>query len=317
MADEPTSGVAAGYPIQWLIRFFGGRLWAIHAWEEPMRDRKLFKTLFALLVLLSTTATVMAEDDGETQVNRVLGDKFSIRLIGGLVDLNTDVAAGSSLGALIDIEDLLGFDEQISTFALEGLWRFSKNRKHALRLRYGNFDRDAYKAVEATIPIFDVDFFGELDSNFVNQVATIEYQYTFINHDKTEAGITAGFGFYKYELAIAGQIRIGDDPDEAEFRSESVGVIAPVPAIGFYIYQALRQNLILEIRTSFIDLEIGEHNGRVFTTWGSVTWYFARHWGVGVGLTGSDVAYEKKTSGERLKVDLRQSALTVNLTAVF
>ena len=285
--------------------------------ESPMPYRKTLVPLVALVVMLFAAETATADDAKDTQVNRVLSDKFSIRLLGGLVDLNTDVAAGSSLGALIDIEDLLGFDESISTFGLEGLWRFSKNRKHALRLRYGNFDRDAYKAVEGTIPIFDVDFFGEVASDFVNQVATVEYQYSFINHDKTEAGITAGFGFYKYELAIAGQIRIGDDPDEAEFRSESVGVIAPVPAIGFYINQALRQNLILEIRTSFIDLEIGEHNGRVFTTWGSVTWYFARHWGVGVGLTGSDVAYERKTSEERLKVDLRQSALTVNLTAVF
>ena len=285
--------------------------------ESPMPYRKTLVPLVALVVMLFAAETATADDAKDTQVNRVLSDKFSIRLLGGLVDLNTDVAAGSSLGALIDIEDLLGFDESISTFGLEGLWRFSKNRKHALRLRYGNFDRDAYKAIEGTIPIFDVNFFGELDSRFVNQVATIEYQYTFINHDKTEAGITAGFGFYKYELAIAGQIQIGDDPDETEFRSESVGVIAPVPAIGFYINQALRQNLILEIRTSFIDLEIGEHNGRVFTTWGSVTWYFARHWGVGVGLTGSDVVYEKKTSSERLKVDLRQSALTVNLTAVF
>jgi len=231
-----------------------------------MTNRKCTGLLLATVLILVITSTAVAHDEEDPQVNRVLGDKFSIRLMGGLVDLNTDVAAGRSLGALIDIEDLLGFDEQISTFGLEGLWRFSKNRKHALRLRYGNFDRDAYKAVGAKIPILDVDFFGELDSSFVNKVATLEYQYSFINHHKTEAGITAGVGFYKYELAIAGQILIGDNPDETEFRSKRVGVIAPVPAVGFYINQALRQNLILEIRTSAIDLEIGEHNGRIIST---------------------------------------------------
>ena len=282
-----------------------------------MNDRKLLTLLIALFVLLPTTAPVMAEDGGDTQVNRVLGDKFSIRLIGGLVDLNTDVAAGSSLGALIDLEDILGFDEQIATFGLEGLWRFSKNRKHALRLKYGDFDRDAYAVIEGTVPILDVEFFGEVASNFVNQVAIVEYQYSFINHHKTEAGITAGFAFYKYDLTLEGQIMIDNDPDQVQFRKENVGVVAPVPAVGFYINQALRQNLILELRTSFIDLEFGEHNGRVFTTWGSVTWYFARHWGVGVGLTGSDVVYEKNTSKERLKVELRQSAVTLNMTLVF
>jgi hypothetical protein len=109
---------------------------------------------------------------------------------------------------------------------------------------------------------------------------------------------------------------ITDPSDErAEFRSESVGVVAPIPAFGFYINHALRRDLILEIRTSFIDLEIGEHSGRIFTTWGSLTWYFARHWGVGVGLTGSDVVYDKDSAKDRLKVELRQSSLTVNVTA--
>jgi len=265
-----------------------------------MNNRKLLTLLIALFVLLSATSPVMAGEDEDAQVNRVLGDKFSIRLIGGLVDLNTDVAAGSSLGALIDLEDILGFDEQIATFGLEGFWRFSKNGKHALRLRYGNFDRDAYAVIEGTVPILDVEFFGEVASNFVNQVAVVEYQYSFINHHKTEAGITAGFAFYKYDLTLEGQIMIDNDPDQVQFRKENVGVVAPVP-----------------LRTSFIDLEVGEHNGRIFTTWGSVTWYFARHWGVGVGLTGSDVVYEKKTSKERLKVELRQSAFTLNMTLVF
>ncbi|MBD3850552.1 MAG: hypothetical protein IFK93_04600 [Acidobacteria bacterium] len=282
-----------------------------------MNDRKWTGPLVVAILILAVTSTAVAHDEDDPQVNRVLGDKFSVRLIGGLVDLNSDVAAGSSLGALIDLEEILGFDEQIATFGLEGFWRFSKNRKHALRLRYGNFDRDAYAAVEGTVPILDVDFFGEISSSFTNQVTVVEYQYSFINHHKTEAGITAGFAIYNYGLELAGQIAIGDDPDQSRFRREKVGVIAPVPAVGFYINQAFRQNLILEIRTSFIDLEIGEHNGRIFTTWGSVTWYFARHWGVGVGLTGSDVVYDKSGGKERIKVELRQSAVTFNVTAVF
>jgi hypothetical protein len=277
--------------------------------------RKILSLVAVVVLLLVSTAG--AHDDDPPQLNRVLGDKFSLRVIGGLVDLNTDVAAGSSLGALIDLEQVLGFDEQISTFGFEGVWRFTKNRRHALHFTYGNFDRDAYKAVQGTVPIFDVDFLGEIASSFVNQVSVLEYQYTFINHHKTEAGVTAGFGFYNYEIVLEGQIMVGDDPDNVEFRKEEVGVIAPVPAIGFYINQALLQNLIFELRTSFIDLEIGEHDGRIFRTWGSLTWFVARHWGVGLGLAGSDVAYDRKTSDRRIKVDLRQSSMTLNVTAVF
>ena len=270
--------------------------------------------VFLLLATVTPFATAQANE--ESQETRYLGDRFSIRIIGGLVDLNTDVAAGRGLGALIDLEDVLGFDEQLSTFGLEGFYRFTKNRKHAIRFRYGNFDRDAYAVLEGTIPILDLEFTGEVASEFINQAATIEYQYSFINNGKTEAGISAGLAFYKYELALAGEIVINDDPDQTEFRSKSVDVIAPVPGFGFFINQALRKDLILEIKTSFIDLEIGEHNGRIFSTWASLTWFFSRHVGVGLGLSGSDVAYEKE-GREKIKVNIRQSSVNANLTFVF
>jgi len=267
--------------------------------------------------MLGVAPAVLAQEAEDIQQNRYLGDRFAIRIIGGLVDLNTDVAAGRGLGALINIEDLLGFDESITTFGIDGFWRFSANRKHALRLRYGNFDRSAYKAVSGTVPIFDVEFAGEIASEFVNQVGILEYQYSFTNSAKTEAGITAGLAFYKYELALAGNIMVDNDPDRAEFRSERVGVVAPVPAVGFYINQALLPNLILEIRTSAIDLELGEHNGRIFNSWAAITWFFTQHVGVGVGLSGSDIAYEQKTDDRRIKVDIRQSILNFNLSFVF
>ena len=279
--------------------------------------RSTVVSVLAVCFLLATvTPVATAQENPETEETRYLGDRFSFRIIGGLVNMNTDVAAGGGLGALIDLEDVLGFDEQISTIGLEGFYRFTKNRKHAIRIKYGNFDRDALAVVEGSVPILDLDFVGEVASEFVNQVATLEYQYSFINNGKTEAGISAGFGFYKYELALAGQIVINDDPDQTEFRGESVDVIAPVPGLGFFINQALTKELILELRTSFIDLSIGEHNGRIFSTWVSLTWFFSRHVGVGVGLAGSDVAYEK--SGEtKIKVDVRQSTINANLTFVF
>jgi hypothetical protein len=257
-----------------------------------------------------------AEETSQNQESRYLGDRFAFRVIGGLVDLNTDVAAGRGLGALIDLEDVLGFDEQMSTFGFDGFYKFTQNRKHGIRVRFGNFSRDAYNLVEGSVPILDLEFTGEIESNFINQVATVDYQYSLINNGKTEAGILAGFAFYRYDLEVSGQVAVGDDPDQTAFRSERVDVVAPVPGVGFFINHALQKNLILELRTSFIDLALGEHTGRIFQTWGSLTWFFSRHFGVGLGLSGSDVGYEK--SGEqKIKVDLQQSSLNANLTYVF
>jgi hypothetical protein len=281
-----------------------------------MARSTVVSALAVFLLLATLTPVATAQEITQTEETRYLDDRFSIRIIGGLVNMNTDVAAGRGLGALIDLEDVLGFDEQISTFGLEGFYRFTKNRKHAIRIRYGNFDRDAHAVIEGSVPILDLDFVGEVASEFVNQVATLEYEYSFINNGKTEAGISAGLAVFKYELALAGGVVINDDPDGSKFRSESVGVIAPVPSFGFFINQAFRKDLILEIRTSAIDLSFGEHSGRVFSTWASLTWFFSRHVGVGLGLFGSDVAYEKQ-GREKIKVDIRQSAINANLTFVF
>jgi len=285
--------------------------------EVCMIHRVVAASLAGALFVGCLTSVLCAQEVEATQQNRYLGDRFAIRIIGGVVIFNTDVAAGRSLGALIDLEDLLGFDESISTFGVDGFWRFSKNRKHTLHLRYGNFDRSAFKSVVGTVPIFDIDFVGDITSEFVNQVGILEYQYSFTNRDKTEAGITAGLGFFKYELGLSGSVILDDDPDRSEFRSERVGVVAPVPAFGFYINQALRPNLILEIRASAIDLEVGEHSGRIFNTWAAVTWFFNRHVGIGAGLSGADIAYEQKTGKERLKVELRQNSINLNLSLVF
>ena len=55
-------------------------------------------------------------------------------------------------------------------------------------------------------------------------------------------------------------------------------------------------------------------NVRLF---GNVTWYFLRNFGVGLGLSGSDVVYENTGGSNRIKVDLRQTSFTLNASLIF
>jgi hypothetical protein len=272
--------------------------------------------LIAAGILIPAPAAIAADDDAP-QTNRFLGDRWNVRLFGNLSELTSDVSAGRELGALINLEKLLGFDDQMTTWSLDAFYRFSKNRRHAIRIAYSDFSRDAYAAISGTIPIFDVEFLGEVNSDFGNQVGTITYQYSFTNTKKTEAGILAGVGFYKYSLALEGRYILDGDPTLEEFGSRSESVLAPVPTVGFFVNYALLPNLILDLRTSFINLSIGEHEGRVFTTFGNVTWYFLRNFGIGLGLSSSDVVYENTGGNNRIKVDLRQTSLTLSASLLF
>lgn len=267
-------------------------------------------------ILISVTA-VAAEEPDAPQTNRYLGDRWNVRLFGNLSELSSDVSAGRDLGALINLEDLLGFEDQMTTWSLDAFFRFTKNQRHTIRFSYADFSRDAYALVQGTVPIFDVEFLGELNSSFGNRVGTFTYQYSFTNTKKTEAGVSAGLGFYKYSLDLSGRYILDEDPSLEEFGKRSEQVLAPVPTIGFFLSYAFRHNLILDLRTSFISLSIGAHEGRIFNNSANLTWYFSRHFGLGIGLAGSDVVYENTGGDNRIKVDLRQTSLTLNASLLF
>ena len=282
-----------------------------------MKTSKLGLVLLMTVGILIPSLVAADDEPNAQQTNRFLSDRWNVRLFGTISDLTSDVSAGRELGAFVNLEELLGFDDQITTWSLDAFYRFSKNRKHTIRLAYVDFSRDAYAAISGTIPIFDVEFLGDLDSSFGNQVGTVTYQYSFTNTKKTEAGILAGVGFYKYSLALEGRYILDNDPNLEEFGSRSENVLAPVPTVGFFVNYAFLPNLILELRTAFINLSIGAHEGRIFTSFGNVTWYFTRHFGVGLGLSSSDVVYENTGGDNRIKVDLRQTSLTLNASSVF
>ncbi len=280
-------------------------------------NKRLSVILIIAMAVFGLAADAAAQDAQETQANRYLGDRWNVRFFGNLSELNSDISAGRRLGALINLERLLGFEDQMTTWSLDAFYRPGKNKRHTIRLSYGDYSRNAQVTAVGTIPIFDVEFLGELNSSFGNQVGTVSYQYSFTNSNKTEAGISAGLGFYKYSLAISGRYILDGDPSLSEFGSRAESVLAPVPTVGFFVNYAILPNLILDFRTSFVDLTIGVHEGRIFNNSANLTWYPSRHFGLGFGLAGSDVVYENTGSDSRIKVELRQTSLTLNASLVF
>jgi hypothetical protein len=285
--------------------------------EVEMKPSSGILLILVMAILSGGVPDSEAQQTDPIQTNRFLGDRWNVRLLGAFSDLSSDVSAGRSLGALINLEELLGFDEQITTWGISGFYRLTTNRRHTLRFSYADFSRDAYKAAVGTIPIFDVEFIGDVESSFGSRIGTLAYQYSFTNSDRTEAGITGGLAFFYYSLRLTGRYIIDNDPELEEFGSLAEAVLAPVPTVGFFINYAITPKLILDLRTSFIDLTISEHDGRIFTNTGNLTWYFTRHFGLGVGLSGSDVVYENTGGDGRLKVDLRQTSAILSASVVF
>lgn len=130
-------------------------------------------TILSLLILPAFPAAATEHASSTEQTNRFLGDRWNFRLLANLTELTSDVSAGRELGALINLEELLGFDDRKGTWGFDGFYRFTKNRRHTIRIAYVDFTRDAFTELSGTVPIFDVDFLGEVTSRFGNQVGTV------------------------------------------------------------------------------------------------------------------------------------------------
>jgi hypothetical protein len=69
-----------------------------------------------------------------------------------LVDLDSNVAARRTLGAIIDLEDLLGFDQEITSVGLSSFWRLTKSGRQRLSFTIADYGRSASAVVSGTVP---------------------------------------------------------------------------------------------------------------------------------------------------------------------
>ena len=282
--------------------------------------RNRVPVLAAAAVLLSLTAPLEAQTEDPEYESRILSDKITLRLGSLVSDFKTDIAAGNILGVALRLEDVLGFDDELTTASLSGTYRLGTKNKHAIGFGFGTFDRSSSGTITGTIPIFDEDFVGSFSSNFDVRIFGLTYRYSFVNTGKTEAGFNAGLATYDFKFAIEGSIQIGTPMNPTiEARRESVDFLAPLPSLGFYINYAIKPNLIVGMSNDALDLDLGDVSGRLLNSNVEFSWYFSKYVGVGLGLSSTDINYDNtdKGSGDRLKVDYSQTGVSLFLTFGF
>lgn len=272
--------------------------------------------VLASISLLAGPGLVLGGDADRPFEARLLTDAGTLRL--GVVHtaFQTDISAGSVLGALIRLEEVLGYEESIESASLSGMFRFDRKRKHGIRFHMARLDRDAATVIEGTIPLFEVEFVGAAVSRFENRALIVRYQYSFLNNGRVETGILAGLATYEFGLAVGAGIRIEDDPVIGDFYGDA-GVIAPAPTFGFFTNYGLARNLILEIEYSFLDFDLAGNAGGISNGFMGLTWYPIRHFGIGLGIAGTQIQFEGTSGDDFIKLDYRQTDSTVFLVYAF
>ena len=104
-------------------------------------------------------------------------------------------------------------------------------------------------------------------------------------------------------------------PDE--FADERADFLAPLPTVGYFYRYAFRPNLLFDVGTQVLDLEIGDYEGRVLDLSGGVSWYFTRHVGLEAGIGITDVRVRDNSPGQKFAVDYEFSVLSIAIVGVF
>jgi len=272
--------------------------------------------LFALPVLLTA---LTCGSPARAQQSRELWDRAKLKAGFLLAGTSTDLAVGSTLGTLVNIEDVLGYDKDETIYGLSGFYRFGAKKKgrHSIMFNYTDLRRDSAGIVEGSFPVDDVEFVGAFVSSYDQRIFKVHYRLSLSRSEKSEGGLSFGLSGFDYDFAIAGEVDTDMDGMPDEFADERADFLAPLPTIGFFYRHAFRTNVVFDVGAQVLDLEIGDYEGRVLEMGGGVSWYFTRHVGLEVGIGFTDVQVKDNGSGTKFSVAYEFSVASIGIVGVF
>ena len=86
---------------------------------------------------------------------------------------------------------------------------------------------------------------------------------------------------------------------------------------GMFVNHAFTPNWILRMHAGFLNLNVGDFEGRYLITNVSIDWIFTKHFGLGAGLSRSDVDFKNKGGDHPYTVQYRLGGPSLYASLVF
>lgn len=263
----------------------------------------------ALAVCLTPVRGTAADRDEQQRpdfANPTLTSDWQVTLSGNLTTFNTAAAwAPKGLaGAAIDLEDVLGLDEQTSTFAVAVQYRF--NRRHSIGLAVTELDRTATRSIDGEVEWGDYIFRAEgtVATDLTTRLFKLTWRYDFSDMDRLNAGFLLGLSTFDIGLTLSGEARLetSSGGQWVEGVVEGASAVAPVPVVGFFLDYALSPRWVLCFGADVIDLSISTYQGRVLEADFSFEYAVTDWFGVGAGFGGTDIDFQSDEDDEAFAV---------------
>jgi hypothetical protein len=203
---------------------------------------------------------------------------------------NTDIKVdGDSgrVGTLMDMENLLGLDDSITTPAPDILWRI--NRKHRLGFSYFNLNRDGTKNLSRTINFGDRTYVigTNVESSLDISVYRMRYGYSIVNDGRKEFGLGLAVDFMPIEASIR----------SARLAKEKENALLIVPTLGFHAAFAISKKLAIIGNFNGIYFDFDTYGGSVLNSVAVLEYNTFKNLSVGAGYSYYHADIEADYSG--------------------
>lgn len=247
---------------------------------------RFIRTAFILILLLYLSLMVPTVQAKEIKSFEETKAKISLGYF--LPRMNTELTVDPANPALpggdvIDMEDDLGLDRDLSLGRLDGYYRLG--RKHRLQFGYFTFERDAERTINRNLTFGDLTFQvnAQVESNFRNTISQLGYMYSLRQTDRFEVAGTFGIHWMDVQSKLRGNTVGG------VIETSSTDAAGPLPLIGIDIDYAFTPRLIASLRGMLFSLKIDTFDGSLTDFRGSLEYFFMNNLGVGLGVNRFDL----------------------------
>ena len=245
--------------------------------------RKTFTAFVFLAGILLFAVSALASE--ESPVGK---DKFKLSVGGFFPAIDSQLKVDSKefgQGTEIDLEDDLGFNEDVSLGRIEGYWRFKP--KHRFYLGYYGFDRDTLHTIDKEIKWDDKTFVigAELYSEWSVDFVYGTYAYSFFQGEKWEISGSLGLYYLDTALTVRGEARI-EDGGEGEASAEVIeeaSLDLPIPLFGLKAEYYITPKWHAAFGVSYFTISIGEWDGSLLDFSANLEYLFHKNFGLGLG----------------------------------
>jgi hypothetical protein len=217
-------------------------------------------------------------------------------------------------GSSIRLEDELDLEDRKGTPYLTLGMRLGDNWR--LEFEYYELNRSASSTIERQIDWGDVSFDvgAQLNSTFDTTVYRLTAGYSFYKSDVAEAGVGFGFHVTEFSTSISGQ---GIGPAGLGFQSEGRDTLVPLPTLGLYGSYKILDQLQLRGRVDYLTLKYDEYDGSLLNWLAAIDWRFAKNWGAGIGYRYVDYTLEATKHNFYGEINYKFKGPTIYLNAGF